>query len=199
MHTTKHIRALPGVISAALLSAALGAAPAGAADFSYTYAEGGYQNVELDSPSVDGDGLFAGGSVQLSQSLFIGADVDYTEFNRGVDARNLELGLGIRLPAAPDVDVVLRGGYVDAHVDTRFGDFDDDGYFVSGGARWQLNDQVELNGALRYVDLDDSGDDVALALGVVVDVRPRVALLAGGEFSDEADVLNIGFRYYFDR
>lgn len=199
MDTSRYFRALPGLAGAAVLAAGLAAAPARAAEFSYTYAEGGYQSVDLDSPSVDGDGLFLGGSVQISQTLFLSADLDYTEFNRGVDTRNLDLGLGVRLPAAPDIDVVLRGGYADAHVDTRFGDFDDDGYFVSGGARWQLNEQVELNGALRYVDLDDSGDDVGLVLGVVVAVRPRVALLAGGEFSDDADILNIGFRYYFDR
>jgi hypothetical protein len=186
-------------LSAAMLSAALLAGPVHAADFRYTYLEGGYQRVDIDSPNVDGDGLFVGGSLLVSQSVFFTAGYDYTEFNRGVDARSLNLGIGLRMPASPDVDVVFEGGYVDARVDTRFGNFDDDGYFVSGGVRWRLNELVELNGGLRYVDLDDSGSDVGLGLGVVIDVRPHWSVLAGGAFADDADSLSIGFRYYFDR
>jgi hypothetical protein len=186
-------------LAGSMLIAALLAGPVQAADFRYTYLEGGYQRVDIDNPNVDGDGLFLGGSVLVSQSVFLTAGYDYTEFNRGVDARGLNLGIGVRVPASPDVDVVFEGGYVDARVDTRFGDFDDDGYFVSGGVRWRLNELVELNGGLRYVDLDESGSDVGLGLGVVIDVRPQWSLLAGGEFADDADVLSIGFRYYFDR
>jgi hypothetical protein len=167
--------------------------------FSYTYLEGGYQNVDLDSPSADGDGIFLGGSVELARSVFLTADLDYADFNRGIDARTLELGVGVSLPVAPDLDGLLKGGYIDAEVDTRFGDFEDDGFFIAGGARWMVTEQVELNGSLKYVDLDESGDDVVVAFGGLVTVRPNLAVLGGVEFADNADTLTIGFRYYLGR
>jgi len=183
--------------SAALLT--LGASLASAAELHYDYIEGGYESVDLDNPSVDGDGLFLGGSVLVTQSLFLRAEYEYADFDRGVDARELDLGVGVRFPAAPDIDLTLSGGYVDAEVDTRFGDFDDDGFFVGGGVRWLVNDQVELNGGLDYVDLDESGDDVVVKLGGVVHLQRQLALVAGVDIADDADTIKLGLRYHFAR
>lgn len=189
---------LPGAAPLAM-ALILTSTPAAAADLNYDYVEGGYQSVDLDSPGVDGDGLFLGGSVRLTQSLFLQGEYDYADFDRGVDARSLELGVGVRFPAAPNVDLTLTGGYVNAEVDTRFGDFDDDGLFVGGAVRWMVNDQVELNAGLDYVDLDDSGDDVALTLGGVVHLQSQLALTAGVEIADDADTIELGLRYHFAR
>lgn len=166
-------------------------------DFRYTYLEGGYLRADLDSPNVNGDGLFLGGSVLVAESLILSADYDYLDFSRGIDVRSLELGLGVPLPVAPGLDIVLRAGYIDAELDTRFGDFNDDGFFAGGLARWMVSPQVELNGGLKYVDLDESGDDVVFSVGGLVNVRPDLAVLAGFEFADDSDLLSIGFRYYF--
>jgi outer membrane receptor protein involved in Fe transport len=189
------------LISATTCAAALSfaAIPATAAELHYDYLEGGYESVDLDNPSVDGDGLFLGGSLLVTQSLFLNAEYEYADFDRGVDARSLQIGVGVRFPAAPDIDLTLTGGYVDAEVDTRFGDFDDDGLFVGGGVRWLVNDQVELNGGLEYVDLDESGDDVVVKLGGVVHLQRQLALVAGVDIADDADTIKLGLRYHFDR
>ncbi|MEQ8783464.1 MAG: outer membrane beta-barrel protein [Roseibium album] len=184
---------------AVALTLTAAASAAVAADLRYDYLEGGYQNVDLDNPGVDGDGLFLGGSLLLAQSFFLAADFDYADFDRGVDARSIELGGGVRFPLAPSLDLVLGGGYVDVEVDTRFGDFDDDGLFLRGGVRWLATDQVELKALLNYVDLDESGDDTGVDLGVVVHLQPQLALLAGVEIADDADVVNLGLRYHFRR
>lgn len=184
-------------LSLAVLNPAVAAQP-GAGDLRYTYVEGGYLNVDVESFNEDGDGLFLGGSVLVADPIYLVANYDYADFDRGIDARTLDLGVGVRLPAAPNVDVVLEGGYVDAEVETNFGDFDDDGYFAAGGARWMVNSQVELNGGLRYVDLDESGDDLAVQVGGLVSVLPNLAVLADIEFADDADSISIGFRYYFN-
>lgn len=187
---------LTAAVAASLATAAI---PATAADLQYDYIEGGYQSVDLDTPNVDGDGLFLGGSLLVAQSLFVSAEYDWADFDRGVDASGFDLGLGVRLPASPELDVVLRGGYAHAEVDTDFGDFDDDGYFASGGVRWLVNEQIELNAFLDYVDLDDSGDDTALALGGVIHLQPQLALTAGVEIGDDADAFRLGLRYHFNR
>lgn len=184
-------------LSLAAAGPALAAQP-GTGDLRYTYVEGGYLNVDLDDFDEDGDGFFLGGSVLVVDQLFLTADYDYADFDGGIDARTLDLGVGIRLPAAPGADVVFSGGYVDAEVETRFGDFDDDGYFVTGGMRWMVTPQVELNGGLKYVDLDESGDDLAVQFGGLVTVRPNLAVLGEIELADDADSIAIGLRYYFN-
>jgi len=192
-------RILPISVTSCGLLLALSAAPSMAAGFSYDYLEGGYQAVDLDSPNVDGDGLFAGGSLLVTQSLFLRAEFDYADFESGIDAHGLELGGGVRFAAAPDVDLNLSGGYLHAEVDTRFGDADDDGFFVGGGVRWMVSEQVELNGGLDYVDLDESGDDLVLNVGGLVHLQARLALLADVAIADDANSIKLGVRYHFTR
>jgi hypothetical protein len=187
-----------GAVMASLILLGLAtSATAQSSDFRYSYLEGGYLRADLDSPNVNGDGLFVGGSVLVAESLILSADYDYVDFDRGIDVRSLELGLGVPLPVAPGLDIVIRGGYIDAKLDTRFGDFNDDGFFAGGLARWMVGPQVELNGGLKYVDLDESGSDVVFTVGGLVNVRPDLAVLAGFEFADDSDLLSLGFRYYF--
>src|SRR5690606_27027571 len=37
----------------------------------YSYLEGGYRTLDLDSPNADGDGLFLGGSFAATEYLFV--------------------------------------------------------------------------------------------------------------------------------
>jgi hypothetical protein len=188
------------VAAAALAVAASVAAPGVAAQdgvIRYTYIEGGYQRVDVDGFSGNGDGGFLGGSVQVHDAAFLSATIDYADFGGGVDVRSLELAGGVRYALTRDFDAVLQLGYIDARVDTRFGDFNDDGFFVSGGGRWMLTERVELNGGLKYVDLDESGDDWVVTIGGLVDVGRNFALLAGLDFNDDANVMSFGLRYYF--
>jgi hypothetical protein len=181
---------LPGLLAALPLAAA-----AQTSDFDYNWVEGGYQTIELDGFGSDGEGFFVGGSFHVIEPLLLTADYDYADFG-GVEADTLELGVGVPLPVRPGVDAVVRGGYVDAELDTRFGDFDDDGLFASAGVRWMASPQVELNGAVAYRDLDESGDDVAFQLGGLVSVTPRLAVQATLEVVDDTDTIGLGLRYY---
>jgi predicted porin len=183
----------------AVLTAAAVSLPTAAfeGDIGYTYAEGGYQRLDIDNFNGKGNGGFFGGSVQVHESAFLSAGYDFADLGRGVDVRTLELAAGVRYPMTRDLDAVLQLGYIDGKVDTRFGDFNDDGFFVSGGMRWMLTELVELNAAVKYVDLDESGDDWVFSLGGLVEVRSNIALLGGLEFADGADILRLGLRYYF--
>jgi hypothetical protein len=188
------------VAASAFALAAAVAAPGAAAqdgDVRYTYVEGGYQRVDIDGFSGTGDGGFLGGSIRVHDAAFLSAKVDYTDLGRGVDVRTLELAAGVRYAWTRDFDAILQVGYLDGRVDTQFGDFNDNGFFVSGGGRWMLTERVEVNAALKYVDLDKSGDDWVFTIGGLVDVGRNFALLAGLDFADDADVMSFGLRYYF--
>jgi opacity protein-like surface antigen len=190
---------LNAAAAVAALAAAAVALPSTAfeGDIRYSYLEGGYQRLDVDNFNGKGNGGFFGGSIQVHESAFLSAGYDFAGLGRGVDVRTLELAAGVRYPMTRDLDAVLQLGYIDGKVDTRFGDFNDDGFFVSAGARWMLTETVELNSAIKYVDLDRSGDDWVFSLGGLIEVRPKIALLGGFEFTDGADILQLGVRYYF--
>jgi len=48
----------------------------------------------------------------------------------------------------------------------------------------------------RYTDLDDFGDDTALLVGALFHLTPDLAIGGGVEFGDDAEVYNLGVRFY---
>ena len=55
---------------------------------------------------------------------------------------------------------------------------------------------LELNGGIKYVDIDDE-DDTSFYLGALYDVIPNLALGGDVEISDDATVIFLKGRYYF--
>ena len=162
----------------------------------YTYLEAGYVDIDLNDVDADGDGFALGGSLALGDAFYLaGSYADY-DLNFGIDAQELLLGVGYHYGLSSGLDLVAEGGYAHTEIDTQFGDFDDSGLYLSGGLRWMALERLELNGRVRYVDLDDSGDGTALLLGGLFHVTPDLALGGGVELSDDSDVYNIGFRLY---
>ncbi len=181
---------------AALLCAALPCV-AMADEPRYTYVEGGYQYIDLDDFDVDGDGLGLGGSFGITDRVHLAARYSDLDLDRGLDATSFNLGIGGNLPLEQSLHLVGEIGYASAEIDTPFGDFDDDGYYLSGGLRWMVAPNVELSGLVDYVDLDDSGDDTSLTLGGLYHITPDFAVGASVDFSDDATGYNLGVRYYF--
>jgi hypothetical protein len=193
------MKTISTLVAAVALAAAVGLpneASAWEGDIRYTYVEGGYQQVDIDDFG-DGNGLYFGGSMRVHDSAFLRAEYNYADPGRGTDVRTLELAAGVRYAMTRDADAVLQVGYLDGKVDSRFGDFNDDGFFVSGGIRWLITELIELNAALRYVDLDRSGSDWTFTVGGLVNLGEHLALTGGFEFLDGADILKVGLRYYF--
>src|SRR5690606_30649354 len=96
-----------------------------------------------------------------------------------------------------DLDLIGELTWVNLEVDTPFGDADDDGFGLAVGLRYRANSDVELEGAIRHVDLDDSN--------TLLDLRGRYYLnpsfaLAGGLLIDSGDLgWTIGIRADFGR
>ena len=91
----------------------------------------------------------------------------------------------------------LRIGYVNAEASAGGFDIDDDGYLLGVGLRGRPADQFELEGAVNYTDLSDSGDTTSFGLGARWYFTEQFALVVEGEFGDDANTYGVGVRWNF--
>jgi hypothetical protein len=161
----------------------------------YTFVEGAYQLIELDT--IDGDGWFVAGSVAVGNRVHLLASYANIGFDFGIDADTLRVGVGLHHPLTQSLHLVGETGYARAGVDTPFGDSDDSGYFVSGGVRWMVTPRVELTGLLNYAELKDSGFGTSFASGMLFHLTRNLAVSAAVDVDSDAVGYNAGLRYYF--
>lgn len=175
------------------------AAPALAQGFSYNFIEGQYQRVDLDDGffNVDGDGFGLGGSVELSESWFMFGGYNSTSFDFGVDLDQLGIGGGWHTPLSPTMDFVASLAYVRLDVGNSFGSFDDDGIAASIGVRTMISSNVELAGAIEYVELSDSGNDTSLNGSLLYNFTPNFAAGLNVGAGDDIVTYGVGARFYF--
>ena len=165
---------------------------------SYNFIEGSYIDTEIDDGlDVDGDGFGLSGSVELGSNYFLTASYSTQDFDFGIDLDQKSIGFGGYMPLSDSIDLVGSLSYVDAEIDSRFGGADDDGFGLGVGLRAQVAPNVELEGGINYVDLDDSGDDTSLALGGRYYFTEAFALGAGVSFGDDVTSWNLGARFEF--
>lgn len=190
----KHVAATALLVASTLPFAAAAAEPR------YTYLEGGYQHLDIDVGSgidADGDGFGLGGSLSVTDHVHLLASFAQTDLDFGVDATEYSVGIGGRLPMGDGVHLTGSAGWAWVELDTPIGDFDDDGFFISGGFRWMATEQVELTADVTYVDLDDAGDDTTLGIGLLFHLTPDLALGIGAQFGNDVTGYQAGLRYYF--
>jgi hypothetical protein len=170
---------------------------ASAADFKYTFLEGGYVSTELDvgPVDVDGDGLGVRGSFEFAEEWYAFAGLADLEFDFGVDGTQLEFGAGWHNPINQDVDLIAEVGYVSVDLDSGFGSADDDGFGVGVGVRAQAWEQVQLEAGIAYVNLEDS--DTSVNFAGRYNLTQTLALALGLSLSDDATGWTLGFRADF--
>lgn len=184
-----------------LMGLSAGAAAQGAANspgLSYTYAEIGYGQVNIDDPDIDGDGFGIGGSFALTDQFHLFAGYSTADLDFDVDATNFDVGFGFNTPLADNIDVVATLAYVYVELDAPgFGSADDNGLGGGLGLRALVNPQVELFGGVEYIDLSDSGSDTALNLGGRYNFNQQFAVGLSGSWSDDASSYTLTGRMYF--
>jgi hypothetical protein len=178
---------------------------ANAEGIGYTYADLAYVTTDIDGFDDELDGFLLRGSLEIADNWFVYARyLDESVSTRGVDIdfQQYSIGGGYAWSFAENMDLYGKLGYTKAEVDVEnfgFGDLDtdDDGYELGVGIRARPIDIIELEGAINYVDLSDSGDDTSLGVAARWFITDAIALGVEGEFADDADTLGIGFRWQF--
>lgn len=184
-------------LAASCLLLALPGLASAAAEPRYTYGELGYVNWDFDDIDEDGDGFRLAGSYALHQRVHLVAGYEDVDLSDNVDLSAWNFGIGVNVPLRPGLDAVGRVRYVDFELDTPgSGDPDEDGYQLEGLVRTMINTQLELNGGVRYTDIDDS--DTQLVIGALYEVARNFAISGELAFGDDITTLFIGGRFYFD-
>ena len=175
------------------------AAPVLAEDMSYTYVQLSYADTEIVDRNldIDGDGLGISGSFELGEVAFLKAGYRTQDFGSRIDLDQWNIGVGAHFPIVENLDLVGSISYVDAQVDTRFGDVDDSGLGLGVGVRARLAEQFELEGGINYVDLDDSGDETSFVFGGRYYLSQELAFGAGFEVGSDVTTWLVSARVEF--
>jgi hypothetical protein len=176
---------------------ALGAATTANAEFNYNFVQGTYGQVDFDNPNVDGDNFGLGASLALTDQFHLFGNADFADLDANVDATAWEAGVGYNTSITPIVDVVAQLSFQSVEIDTPFGNADDTGYGLGVLLRVAATDFVELNGGIKYVDFDDSGDNTAFVGAVLFNATDRVSFGLNLSFDDDAEQYGILGRIYF--
>lgn len=189
------LRIITGALVLALTVPAMAQTP------SYNYGQIVYQAVDLDDdfgPSVDGDGFGIGGSFEIAPDWHIVVGYSSTEFDFGIDLNQLQFGAGYHTDISSTTSFFADLLWVQAEIDTgSFGSIDDDGLGISIGLRSNLSQQVELEGALTYVDLDDAGDNTSVGGAAWYKFTDTFAVGLIASFDEDVVGYGIGGRLYF--
>lgn len=167
---------------------------------SYSYVDAAYINTDIDQFDEEVDGFALRGSFEITEQVFVfaGYSNQSTEvFGTDIDVEQMNLGLGYAWPIGPSADIYGKVGYVSAEVDAGGFDADDDGYLLGVGLRGRPADQIELEGAVNYTDLSDSGDTTTFGVGARWYFTEQFAVGVEGEFGDDANTYGVGVRWNF--
>jgi hypothetical protein len=131
---------------------------------SYTYAELGYVDANLDvgSFNVDGDGFALRGSLAVHPNFFVFANYQDLSFDQNVDTSLLEVGGGGHWPLTDKIDLIGKVGISKAEIDAGPFNADDDGFLLGARLRGVVAPKFELEGGFDYRDLDEAGDDTTI-------------------------------------
>jgi hypothetical protein len=190
------------ILSALAATSALLPFLAQAEGLSYSYVDLAYINTDIDQFDQDVDGFALRGSLEITDQVFLFAgytDQSTSIFDNDLDVQTFGLGVGYAWPIAPSTDLYGKIGYVKTEADYDRFNADDDGYSLGVGLRGRVADQFELEGALNYVDLSDSGDDTSLGLAGRWFFTEQFALGVEAAFGDDANTYGVGIRWNFGK
>ncbi len=186
--------------AAATGALALAAGQAAAADdLSYSYIEPRWAETELDDGTfdVEGDGFLINGSLEFSETVHLFIGYDRLEFDDNVDVSTRLIGGGLAVPLSRSADLVFRGGFAEAEFETPFFSDEDDGTFLSAGARVLVTPDIELYGDYRKLSLDDAADEESTTIGLEFYASDSFSVGPSITWVDDVTTYTLGGRIYF--
>lgn len=189
---------------AVLLAAASFAASAG--ELSYSYIEGGYANVEIDTGDalagdVDFDGFQIRGSAAVSESFYLhGGYGNVTNDEAGVDIdfSEIQIGVGYRHGLSDRADLITELSYIKQEIDfDGFGSVDADGGRISVGVRGLMADNFEGYVKGSYTDGGDFDGEFSGVVGAQFKFNQTWGLVGEVEAGEDLTKLMVGVRASF--
>ena len=173
-------------------------ATASAEDFDYNWLSFGYSAIDFDDFNVDGDALGIDGSFAFHEDFHAFASYSAADLDFGIDATTFDIGVGYNTELSDVVDAWARLSFEYQEFDgPGAGSNDENGLGFGVGLRFAATPQLELDGALEYVDLDDFGDDTSLILGGLYSFTPQFALGFFGKWGDDVSTYTLLGRFYW--
>jgi hypothetical protein len=191
-------------VSRTLLAAAVLVPVAGMAQerpqqsqFSYNYVELSYDETDFELPGgdADGDGLTLSGSFEITDDWHAYASYGSHDLDFGIDSDTWMLGAGYSYPIRSGVDLYGRVLYIDSSLDAGPVNVDDDGLGLQFRVRGSVNDALELEGGVQYVDVGDS--DTSLTAGARYNFNSAFSAGLVLTFGGDTDGIGINARYSF--
>ena len=175
-------------------------ATASAEGFDYSYIQLNYANLDFDRINADGDGVGLSGSFALNSDWHVFGEYQTAGLDASIDATKLVAGAGYNTEISPLLDMYARLSFQSIDFDTPGpGSFDDSGFGLGVGVRYEANQEIELNAGIEYVDLGGSYDDTSVSIGGLYNFTDAFALGFGGSWGDETSSYMLSGRLYFGR
>lgn len=167
------------------------------AQFSYNYVEISYDETDFDvaGSDIDGDGLTLAGSFELTDEWHAYASYGSADLDFGIDIDTWAIGAGYSFPLRTGVDLYGRVLYIDSSVDAGPVNADDDGLGLQLRIRGRVNDVLELEGGVQYVDVGDS--DTSLMASARYHFNKAFSAGVALTFGGDTDGIGINARYTF--
>ncbi len=144
-----------------------------AKEFSYTYVEGGFSDVDIDHD--DADYVYGGGSLALDKNILIRGSIGNLDVDKNLEFDTVSVGVGHPMKMSSRSDLVLALDYSFAESDSKkpaWDNVDVDTLTASVMSRTWLTNNVEGNllGGLAHRDADYGGTDTGAILGAGIRV-----------------------------
>ena len=190
------------ILSVLAASAALAPFMAQAEGLSYTYAEAAWLQSDVNEFDEDLGGFGLKASWEIVDHVFVfGRYADQKTDTRAGEFKfqPWDIGAGYAFPITETFDVygTLSYSNIDADAPGIVANTSDDGYTLGVGGRTRLADKFELEGAVKYANFSDYGDNTSFEFAARWFFTEAFAL--GVEFTagDEVDTFGAGVRYQF--
>jgi len=181
-----------GVLLVASSNLALAESP------SYSYADIGYKVTDMDYSDGRAKSLNVGGSLEISDHVFISANIYKTASNsKPVKAMGYGIGVGYFDAIGDDTSWHTSLGYIRRDMEYKY--YDDDiinSVVWKSGVRKNLTDTIELNAGITADWDNDYGTAITFNVGTIIAISNNIGIEIGLGFSQYSySSINTSIRY----
>ena len=151
---------------------------------SYSYIDLRAISEDFNDGGPDSEGFSLRGSAALNDAVFLFGKYDWRELDiagPNIQDNEANVGVGVRFPVSHNLDLLLQGSYEWIDIsEPGFDDFDASGLGAQAGLRAAISPELELNGHVRYRNLDELEDETFVGAGAIYKFGNGASL--GGEW-----------------